>query len=241
MDRTPIVAALQGSRFCRAALLAVLAIAAGGCAQLSNTTLDAQALRGRSVEVVVQSTPSFYADNRRRRRFGLLGAFAMAHEGNRLIREHGIPDPSLALAASLRRSVAVRGHLAARAPETRSKGVANPTANPVTAHGSGPELTLSVRTTNWEYRPFRGASDQFYVIYSVRLDLVDNVRNRAIGTERCEVTPTIDERLTEAELTANGAAKLRTELALASEQCFAVLRDGRLAGSLGLAPAVARR
>jgi hypothetical protein len=239
MNRTRIVAAAVGLRFGPAALLIISSLAAGGCAPLPNSALDAQALRGRSLEVVIQPTPSFYADNRRRRRFGLLGVFAMAYEGNRLIREHRIPDPSLALAGFLRRSVAVRSRLAAQAPgrDRVPQGVA--TAG--TAEGGGPELTLSVRTTNWEYRPFRGASDQFYVIYSARLDLIDNVRRRTIGTERCQVTPTVDERLTEGELTADDAAKLRAELALASEQCFAALRDGTLAAALGLGPAVARR
>jgi hypothetical protein len=240
MNRIGIVVAAVGLRFGAAALLIISSLAAGGCAPLPNSALDAQALHGRSLEVVIQPTPSFYADNRRRRRFGLLGVFAMAYEGNRLIREHRIPDPSLALAGFLRRSVAVGSRLAAQAPGRDGDAPPEVTTD-VTAGGASPELTLSVRTTNWEYRPFRGASDQFYVIYSARLDLIDNVRGRIIGTERCQVTPTVDERLTEGELTADDAARLRAELALASQQCFAALRDGTLAAALGLGPAVARR
>ena len=106
---------------------------------------------------------------------------------------------------------------------------------------SGSDLTLFVQTTNWEYRPFRGQRDQFYVIYSARVDLVDNRSGRLLARDRCEVTPTVDARLTEDELLADEARRLRVELAAASRLCLAMLRPHTIANLLALYPPIARR
>ena len=77
-----------------------------GCASLpSKASIDPTAFRGRSIEVVVKPPPSFYADNKDRRRFGIVGVLVMAHEGNRQIRQHSLVDPSVALGASLEKAI----------------------------------------------------------------------------------------------------------------------------------------
>ncbi len=106
---------------------------------------------------------------------------------------------------------------------------------------SSADLTLFVQTVNWEYRPFRGQRDQFYVIYSARVDLVDNRSGRLVARDRCEVTPTVDARLTEAELLADEARRLRAELAASSRLCLSALRSQPIATLLGLYPPLARR
>ena len=275
-----------------------------GCASLpSKASIDPTAFRGRSIEVVVKPPPSFYADNKDRRRFGIVGVLVMAHEGNRQIRQHSLVDPSVALGASLEKAIErseARARLAA-APSASSVGpiaVASIAPTPIastaiawsdTTHGDPPrsigratgkapgrtaadrplavttavapartvapaaavepgnpaassaDLTLFVQTVNWEYRPFRGQRDQFYVIYSARVDLVDNRSGRLVARDRCEVTPTVDARLTEAELLADEARRLRAELAASSRLCLSALRSQPIATLLGLYPPLARR
>lgn len=242
------------------AALALTALVAGGCASGRSTPsalgqLEPSHFGGRPVEVVVAGAPNFYADNKQRRRFGIVGVAAMALEGNRLVRDHRLVDPSVALADSLRRSIAERGRFAnpaggsgaplavATVGDTRglsSLGTRNTqAATTATTTADADRLALHVRTTNWEYRPFRGDPTQFYVIYSVRIDLVERRTGRNVGTDRCEVTPTLDARLTEDQLLADDARKLKEELAAASGQCFTVLRDSRIAALLGMGPPVA--
>ena len=282
-----------------------------GCASLpSKASIDPTAFRGRSIEVVVKPPPSFYADNKDRRRFGIVGVLVMAHEGNRQIRQHSLVDPSVALGASLEKAIErseARARLAA-APSASSVGpiaLASIAPTPIastaiawsdTTHGDPPrsigratgkapgrtaadrplavttavapartavapartvapaaavepgnpaassaDLTLFVQTVNWEYRPFRGQRDQFYVIYSARVDLVDNRSGRLVARDRCEVTPTVDARLTEAELLADEARRLRAELAASSRLCLSALRSQPIATLLGLYPPLARR
>lgn len=264
-----------------------------GCASLpSKTSIDPTAFRGRSIEVVVKPPPSFYADNKDRRRFGIVGVLVMAHEGNRQIRQHSLVDPSVALGASLEKAIErseARARLAAVASIAPTPIASTAIAWSDTTHGDPPrsigratgkapgrsakdrplamttavaparpvaptaavepgnpaasssDLTLFVQTVNWEYRPFRGQRDQFYVIYSARVDLVDNRSGRLVARDRCEVTPTIDARLTEAELLADEARRLRAELAASSRLCLSALRSQPIATLLGLYPPLARR
>ena len=271
-----------------------------GCASLpSKASIDPTAFRGRSIEVVVKPPPSFYADNKDRRRFGIVGVLVMAHEGNRQIRQHSLVDPSVALGASLEKAIErseARARLAAVASIAPTPIASTAIAWSDTTHGDPPrsigratgkapgrtaadrplavttavapartavapartvapaaavepgnpaassaDLTLFVQTVNWEYRPFRGQRDQFYVIYSARVDLVDNRSGRLVARDRCEVTPTVDARLTEAELLADEARRLRAELAASSRLCLSALRSQPIATLLGLYPPLARR
>lgn len=294
-----------------------------GCALVSpKEPLDTAALRDQSMEVVVKAPPNFYADNSARRMFGFVGLFVMAHEGNRIVRHYNLADPSLALAESLRLSIARASvHAESRKSVSASASTSAATAamatppaattqvlqasplhasgesadglsgadgstivslaaprtgaSRATASGSGvpvaeglrsattankaaeslapipvvpgdpgatrPDLTLKVQTTNWEYRPFQGNDDQYYVIYAARVELYDNHSGRLLARERCEVTPTVDAKLTEDELLADGASKLRAELGAASGMCLAMLRAKPLAALLGLSPLIAHR
>ncbi len=239
------------SSACRAVAacaLTLAALAGAGCAtSAAGQRLEAGALGGRPVDVVVDSSSNFYADNKDRRRFGIVGVAAMAITGNQLVKDKGIVDPSQSLADSLRRSIAERDRLAgagALMPITVAT-LGRPPALPrmsdpdARAMSDGPPLKLHVRTTNWEYRPFRGNPSQFYVIYAVRLDLVDARSGKHLATDRCQVTPTQEHQLTESELLSDDARKLKAQLASASSQCFAVLRDGRIATLLGASPPIA--
>ena len=71
--------------------------------------------------------------------------------------------------------------------------------------------------------------------------LVDNRSGRLLVRDRCEVTPTVDARLTEDELLADEARRLRVELAAASRLCLAMLRPHTIANLLALYPPIARR
>ena len=307
------------SRALPAGLLACLTGYLTGCASLAPTTpVDPTTLRDRSIEVVVKPPPSFYADNRDRRRFGIVGVLIMAHEGNRQVKEYNLIDPAIALGAALEKAIeraeararraaaqapviapdnaAAAGPAAARRTASASYASAAAGASPATGASasmmtptatgtitpmgsgtiislaatagtaaarprraaatapvpppviepgnpgaSGTDLTLFVQTTNWEYRPFQGQRDQFYVIYSARVDLVDNRSGRLLARDRCEVTPTVDARLTEDELLADEARRLRIELAATSRLCLAMLRSHTIANLLALNPPIARR
>ena len=321
----PLIGPRPGSARCTPFTALACALFSGCTLIPPKAQLDTTALHGHSVEVVVNSAPSFYADNSDRRLFGFVGVFVMAHEGNRMVKRYGLVDPSIALAESLRQSIA---HQSAPSPSTPTIGTApgaapdpfaaatapgpqsaraglkrqsktkarragssgaaalvlspgtGPVATPAPAEvntkptkattsaaavasttvaslaepaaspmpvvpgdpgASRPDLTLKVQTTNWEYRPFRGHGDQYYVIYAARIDLVDNVNGRLLARERCEVTPTVEARLTEEELLANDARKLQAELAAASALCLATFRSRPIATLLGLTPIVATR
>lgn len=211
--------------------------------------LDTGALRHHDIDVVVAPPPSFYADNNDRRRFGFIGVFVMAHEGNRIARYFNIADPSIALAESLRRSISRMTSTGFEIEEGGPRAVSSfaaPSSTgvavvPATPGAGRPDLTLRIQTTNWEYRPFQGHDDQFYVIYAARLDLVDGSSGRLLARERCEVSPTADKRLTEAALLADGARRLQAELAASSQLCLAMLREKPVAALLGLGPVVAHR
>src|SRR3954471_15503837 len=93
---------------------------AGGCAPKEWKPLGSSALRdspARTIGVVGSRLPSFYVRTPAGVSSGLGGLVVMAAEGNQLVKEKRVVDPSLAIGARLGTALAVKDRLVAKTPK----------------------------------------------------------------------------------------------------------------------------
>ncbi|MGE0314588.1 MAG: hypothetical protein AB7P21_23475 [Lautropia sp.] len=248
-------ALLSRSRTLAAALCTTAAwlagCATGGAPPARSAASPFVANAGHEVEIEVADAPNFYADTSARRFFGFAGVIAMAVEGNRIVRELGIPDPALDIAATLRERLAARS--AATPVPTRtafvlapraSRDAASDTAQAAATASRQPPPSrwkVSVRTVNWDFRPFRDDDAQLVIVYAARVELENATSGEVLSSQRCEKRRSPAGEVTVERLLADGGRVLREELAAAGRACLDSLNTGAMAASLGLPTSVAQR
>lgn len=209
-----------------------LAAAAGamllsGCVSTKNIKADAAALRtgaAATVTVSQREKPSFSAMTAGKAGFGLIGAAAMIAAGNDIIRKNEVDDPAnyiaaelaAQMAASLGAQVVPNAGVTTKASNARELAKAYPAA----------DLLLDVQTINWSFVYFPTDWNNYRVVYSAKLRLVDT-RSGAMKAEGfCARVP---EKTADApsrdQLLDDNAAGLKRELRIAADHCIGELRD----------------
>ena len=207
-------------RHLRALAAGSLALLLGACAAVPPRYVDNNdQLIERRLAVRIGSTPSFYADTPGRRMFGPFGAVSALRQGNRLIEELAIEDPAHGIARSLADTLREANRMAA--------------ADPAEA-----DLILDVKTTNWDFRPYRNDPDQLFVVYAARVTLTERASGRVLLQDRCRSGRDPGDEASLDGLLAEQGRKLRAELAEAAGECLARLSTGplRVALTPGVAP-----
>ena len=176
--------------------------------------LPADQLRNRSLAVKTGRTPSFYADTPGRRNFGILGVIAMMREGNRLVEDYGLEDPSAQLSEELITTLASRNSM-----RTSSREAA--------------DLVLDIKTINWDFRPYRNNPDDLFVVYSARVSLVDQRNGTVLASGKCRSgRDRTGDSATLEQLLADGAKRLQTELREAAHECAQRMKEDTLSAFL---------
>lgn len=178
-------------------------------------------LANRSLAVRIGSTPSFYADTPERRMFGPFGAVAALRSGNQLIESLAIADPAHDLSGALAQDLQKANRMASTADTNQA------------------DVVLDVKTTNWDFRPYRNDPGQLFVVYAARVTLTERTTGRVLIQDRCRSGRDPSEAKVNAEqLLADGGRLLREELAEATRICLAQLSAGPLRFALtpGLPP-----
>jgi hypothetical protein len=188
------------------------------------TQVPSNLLWNRKLAVRTGSTPSFYADTPGRRTFGILGVIAMMRQGNQIVEDFGLKDPAGHLSEDLVNTLATRNGM-----QTSNRDAA--------------DLLLEVKTINWDFRPYRNDPDKLFVVYSARINLIDQRAGTILASGKCRSTRDAQgDSATLEQLLADGAERLHDELREAALECSQRMKSGTLSAFLqNLAPVAQRQ
>lgn len=193
-----------------------------GCVSTKNIQADATGLRSgeyRTITVTSRESPSFSAMTAGKAGFGLLGAAAMISAGNTIVRENDVEDPAvyigreLSAALSEKLTVQVNGNGGALAKSGDPKRLADMYPDS--------DLLLDVQTINWSFAYFPTDWNNYRVIYSAKLRLVDTRSKKLLAEGFCARVPDqTKDSPSRDQLLADKAARLKSELRIAADQCI---------------------
>jgi hypothetical protein len=132
----------------------------------------AKDLNGREVTYTVRDAPNFSNMQPGNAAFGGIGAAAAASSGNAHIRNSNVEDPAIAITDELLRYLSDKYLL--RVIESDVAKIKTGSAKKIAKRfKENSDYVLDVQTVNWScmYRPLNWA--KYYVIYSVKLRLID--------------------------------------------------------------------
>ncbi len=191
-----------------------------GCVSTKTVKADVPALQAgghQTVTVTRREAPSFSAMTAGKATFGLIGAAAMISAGNTIVRENQVEDPAIAIANGLGEALA--GQLSVPVK------LANGTLDASDAAGIRKQypdggLVLDVQTVNWSFVYFPTDWNNYRVIYSVKMRLVDTRSGKLLAEGFCARVPeNTDDAPSYDQLVDNGAEGLKQRLKQSGEQC----------------------
>lgn len=203
-----------------------------GCASAPKVALDgelAASLRGKTlVRTERTATPDFVAMTPTKGAFAMVGAFAAIAAGNDLVRENQVPAPAGAIGQGLGEELRnARGMRLVAAPLVVSS--AEPEQVAAAAAGQA-EYVLDVQTMGWSFGYYPTHWGSYAVRHGAQARLIDVAGKKVVAQGSCLHNPDYsDKSPTYDDLTANQAAGLKRELALAATECIAVLKRDILA------------
>ena len=203
-----------------------LASLLAACTTVSTSTMDdtlATRIRGATVAVVVEEPATFSVVLTHAVGLGPLGIPEMVEEGRRLVGENHIVDPADAVATVL--GDALAGQRGARVLATHGTSRRDDLAAIVAAAPADARYVLDVATVSWGVGNLPMPRSNYFVGYVARARLID-VSNRTVVAEAgCLQAPDGSEfNGAYAQLKANNAELVKTELAARADRCVRFLK-----------------
>ncbi|RDE24056.1 hypothetical protein DV711_00145 [Motiliproteus coralliicola] len=202
-------------------ILIIATLILAGCANTHNIPLQADAFAVNPPETLATTNrekPDFAAMTSTKGAFALIGAFAAISAGNELVEENQIEDPAVYIRQSLKESLQQQMSLT---PIDQSELVLDSEkTEEIAKHYPAADLVLDIQTYNWSFLYFPTSWDTYHVIYSAKLRLIDTRNSKLVAEGFCIRNPEQDENSPSyAELVANSAKRLKSELQLAADHC----------------------
>ncbi|MEO3714239.1 hypothetical protein [Roseateles flavus] len=208
-------------------LLPIVALLAlGGCATVNKQALGPGAVAGLKGQTLVQTkrpVPDFIAMTPSKAAIALVGLALAVSDGNAMVSGHAIQDPAQAIAEGLASALSsAHGTKTAGQPLTVS---AQDAATLAKAADGSAQYVLDVQTMGWQFVYFPTDWTHYRVLYSAKARLIDTTTKTTVAEGVCTRFPESNTGApTYDELTGNGAALLKKELALAAEDCVKSLK-----------------
>ena len=205
----------------RAGVLALATLLAG-CTTLSPARLSdawAATLRDQPVAVVIQEPSTLVVMRERDVGLGPAGILLMTAQGEHLRRSAHIDDPADTIATTLGELLATQ-HGAVLLPARAASAQEEPAAI-VALAAPGARYVLTVATVSWGLARFPVRDATYSVTYIARARLID-VKTKAVVAEAgCMQGPegTEFESRNYGDFTADGAARIKSELAKRAARC----------------------
>lgn len=209
----------------KAIIAGILIATLSGCATktvpLSSST--GSKYRGESITYSMHKTPSFSAMTAGKAAFGALGGVAVIDKGNEIIQENGVQDPAATIGATLVHDLAKKYGLIIKQPTVTTS---SKKAGVIASDYSNADLVLDVQTRGWGFAYFPMDWNNYYVMYTAKLQLIDTSSGEAIATgsfaydsKYNTVHPSYD------QLISNQAVGLKNEIRKARDQCIIEFRQ----------------
>lgn len=208
-------------------VLIAFAFSLAGCVSTKTAPLDLQRianLQGGTVAISRRAKTDFAAITAGKATFGLIGAAAMIAAGNKIVTENAIDDPAVYigqklvtdLAAVHALSVVDVGDILADSSDVKK----------LAGQYAKADLLLDVQTVNWSFGYFATDWNNYRVIYSTKLRLIDTKGERLLAEGFCSRLPDqTPDAPSHDELLANGAGRLKKELAISADHCVNEFRS----------------
>lgn len=175
-------------------------------------------LPDHSLTTTDRESPSFVAMTSTKGMLGAVGAVAAISEGNDLVENDNIEDPSNRIANTLAQKLAKQYGmtLVGRANEpTDSDDLAV-----IAKSLSGSAYAIDVQTTGWQFIYDGFNFSDYLVMYTAEMQLIDIAQAKAVAVGHCVYNSKDDNGTVSYEaLVENNSAYIKEQLAAASEKC----------------------
>jgi hypothetical protein len=206
-------------------VLVSLAMLFTGCASVNKVPMTAQtasSLKQQTLTHTTRARPDFAAITAAKASFAMVGAFAMISDGNNIVKTNDVADPANTIAAGLAKALAESHGVKVSAPAAVTSNDAAEIAAAVKDKAS---YVLDVQTVNWSFAYFPTDWTHYRVMYAARARLIDTATKNIVAEGACSRVPDTNVNApTYDQLTANSAALLKQELALAAGACVTSLK-----------------
>lgn len=200
---------------------AVVAIAAMlvGCAPVPTKSISSSAgLQGKRLAITSYPIPDFSAGTAGKAMFAMVGAIAMIHAGNEMVRQDQIEDPATRISQRLSTDLAKTQGVILLPPS----GLVASNEDPATLIKTypGADLLLDVKTYAWSYIYYPTKWSSYRVNYDANIRLLDGKSGEVIAQQTCKIGPTDSNNPPSLEaLRANQSALLKQLLRKAADTC----------------------
>jgi len=179
-------------------------------------------LRDKRIALTVHDKPDFIAMTAGKASFALFGAAAMASAGNQLVKENDIPDPAVELRQSLTNLLASTYGATFLPVDMQTVDTKRP-AELAALHRDA-DYVLDVRSGGWQYGYFPTQWSEYWIGYSVQVQLVETATGKPVSTLACNANTQKDSpRPSREALHADGARLLKHALASLGARCVQLL------------------
>jgi hypothetical protein len=204
------------------AIVVLLALLSSACVSTKNAKADIATLKAgdyRTYTVSNREKPSFSAMTAGKAAIGgLIGAAAMIAAGNNIVRENEVPDPAVYIGQMLSDTLA--RNLELQPAQTQGKVAKTGKPGELAKLYANSGLLIDVQTINWSFVYFPTDWNNYRVIYSAKLRLIDTRNGKLLGEGFCSSVPEDKTNApTRDQLLADKAAVLKSELQKAAEHC----------------------
>lgn len=206
----------------KALLIAVALAALSGCVSTKNVQIsqqELQSLKPNNLGLTKREKPDFAAMTADKAMFALVGAVAMISAGNSIVEENEVEDPARYIQSQLAEALSSQYGYTINA--AGDKVVDSIKAVKIAEAYAGSDLVLDIETVNWSFGYFPTDWNNYRVIYSAKLRLVNTKTKSIIAEGFCSRVPEEDDTAPSYdELLANKAERLKQELKIAADTCI---------------------
>ena len=204
----------------RTIIAGILIATLSGCATktVPLTSSVGSSYRGKSITYSIHETPSFSAMTAGKAAFGALGGAAMISKGNKIIQENEVPDPAATIGATLVNDLATKYGLIVKQP---TKHTSSKKLETIASDYRDADLVLDVQTRNWGFAYFPVDWNNYWIMYTAKLQLIDTQQAKAIASSSFSYDSKDNiNHPSYGQLTNNKAEGLKQEIIKARDQCI---------------------
>jgi hypothetical protein len=203
------------------------------CVSTKNVALNsesAESLKNKKLVIVRSEKPDFAAvtfGNMMIAMFtgGILGTIKIIHDGNKIVKENSIEDPSIQMAQNLASQISSQYQVEIIKQEV-AKEMDYDEEEIAKEYKDIANYALDLRTINWSFGYLPMRTNSFRVIYSSKIRLINTENSKIIAEGFCARIPDgSDYYPSYKELLANNAEVIKEELSKASLYCTDMFKE----------------
>lgn len=200
------------------------------CVSTKNVSIGEDAgvkFNNKKISATERKTPNFSAVTVGKVTFGALGAAAMVIAGNKIVNDNNITDPAGYISATLLADLTQQYGMTVL--DNNSGPLSSDKPASIAGLHQDSNFVLDVKTINWSFAYFPTDWNNYRVIYSAKLRLIDTASNTVIAEGFCSRMPEKNEKSpSKAEMLADKAYVLKSELRLSANKCISEFRENVL-------------